>query len=83
MIVCSCNGFSDSDVRRVCGGETGRCARRVADVYAHLDCRAECGICTRTVLGLMRAATGPDRPRHAPHEGMPCDDCPRDMRQGR
>jgi bacterioferritin-associated ferredoxin len=79
MIVCSCNGFSDADVRRVCCGEGGQCAKRVAEVYAHLDCRAECGTCTRTVLGLMRAADSADTPRHAPKEPAHCADCPRDM----
>ena len=47
MIVCSCNVFSDHQVRSV--------ARRprMSEVYACLGCSAQCGRCAHTIKRIM------------------------------
>jgi bacterioferritin-associated ferredoxin len=62
MIVCSCNAFSDHQVRSAVAQE----ARRISQIYACLRCRAQCGRCAHTIKRIMdeacRSATGsPDR----------------------
>src|SRR6516162_4814305 len=43
MIVCSCNVFSDHQVRSVVAKEARR--PRMSEVYAGLGCSAQCGRC--------------------------------------
>lgn len=52
MYVCSCNGLTDHDVRDAVGNG----ATRPGEVYAHCQCRAQCGNCVPTVLCLLRQA---------------------------
>src|ERR1700751_4831761 len=47
MIVCSCNVFSDHQVRSVVAKETRR--PRVSEVYASIGCSAQCGRCAHTI----------------------------------
>jgi bacterioferritin-associated ferredoxin len=49
MIVCSCNAFSDHQVRSVVAEE----ARRMSQVYACLGCRARCGRCAPAIKRIM------------------------------
>ena len=60
MIVCSCNVFSDHQVRSAVGKD----ARRMSQVYACLGCRAQCGRCAHAIKRIM------DETRHSPH-GFP------------
>jgi bacterioferritin-associated ferredoxin len=65
MIVCSCNVFSDHQVRSAVAQE----ARRMSQVYACLGCRAQCGRCANTIKRIMdetgRSATGAAQRRAA------------------
>jgi bacterioferritin-associated ferredoxin len=55
MIVCSCNVFSDHDVRATLA--TGEAAPRTAgEVYDCLGCSAQCGRCARTIRRIMNEA---------------------------
>ncbi len=55
MIVCSCNVFSDHDVRATLS--TGDAAPRTAgEVYDCLGCSAQCGRCARTIRRIMNEA---------------------------
>jgi bacterioferritin-associated ferredoxin len=54
MIVCSCNVFSDGDVRACLEGPG--CPRTPAEVYRCLGCSPECGHCARTIRGIMDKA---------------------------
>jgi bacterioferritin-associated ferredoxin len=49
MIVCSCNVFSDHQVRSAVAQET----RRMSQVFAGLGCRARCGRCANTIKRIM------------------------------
>ena len=66
MVVCSCNVFSDTQVRAVvASGE----AARMSQVYASLGCVAQCGCCARTIKSIMdecrrRPLTERARDRH-------------------
>lgn len=51
MIVCSCNMFSDHQVRSVVANEDRR--PRMSEVYARLGCRAQCGRCTHAIKRIM------------------------------
>jgi bacterioferritin-associated ferredoxin len=55
MIVCSCNVFSDRDVRGALSSaeETPRTA---GEVYRCLGCSAQCGRCARTIRRIMDEA---------------------------
>jgi bacterioferritin-associated ferredoxin len=55
MIVCSCNVFSDHDVRNTMsvGDET---PRTTGQVYRCLGCSARCGRCARTIRRIMDEA---------------------------
>ena len=59
MIVCSCNVFSDRQVRSVVAKEPRR--PRMSEVYAFLGCSAQCGRCAHTIKRIMdeRRTTGP------------------------
>ena len=60
MIVCSCNVFSDRDVRGVlASGDEG--PRKVRDVYGCLGCSPKCGRCARTIHELLQQCRGEDR----------------------
>ena len=53
MYVCLCNALTNTQVGRAV--QDG--ARRPREVYAACGCRARCGGCTKTILGVIR-----DRP---------------------
>jgi bacterioferritin-associated ferredoxin len=50
MYVCLCNGLTDRQVRAAIAG--GAC--RLRDIYAGCGCKAQCGTCARTMMGLLR-----------------------------
>ena len=50
MIVCSCNVFSDTQVRAVLADAE---RPRMSAVYASLGCRAQCGRCAHTIKALI------------------------------
>ena len=54
MIVCSCNVFSDTQVRAVIAGSIE--APRMSRVYASLGCAAQCGRCAHTIKSLLDEA---------------------------
>ena len=55
MIVCSCNVFSDHDVRgALTAGEAP--PRTTCQVYHCLGCNAQCGRCARTIRRIMDEA---------------------------
>jgi bacterioferritin-associated ferredoxin len=56
MIVCSCNVFSDTDVRMVLANASA--PTRMSRVYASLGCAAQCGRCVQTIKSLMDDAAG-------------------------
>ena len=47
MIVCSCNVFSDAEVRSALAAAAQR--PRISRVYASLGCAAKCGGCVHTI----------------------------------
>ena len=51
MVVCSCNGLRERDVRTAARGGAG-CAK---SAYAALGCRAQCGQCLPFARDLVRA----------------------------
>lgn len=53
MIVCSCNTISDRTIRATRDGDPG-CAGRVAEVFARLDCRPQCGRCATSIRAILR-----------------------------
>lgn len=59
MIVCSCNVFSDSQIRAVISGSVER--PRMSQVYSSLGCAAECGRCAHTIKAIL------DEGPRAPH----------------
>jgi bacterioferritin-associated ferredoxin len=54
MIVCSCNVFSDHDVRSAVSGD-GKPVT-CGQVYGCLGCSAQCGRCARTIRKIMDEA---------------------------
>ena len=60
MYVCLCNALSDAQVAQAVRDG----ARRPRDVYAACGCRAQCGGCTKTILGAIRDGTTPDLAGH-------------------
>jgi bacterioferritin-associated ferredoxin len=67
MIVCSCNVFSDHDIRsavRAADEKPVTCGQ----VYGCLGCSAQCGRCARTIRKIMDEALRACEPDHA------CDD---------
>ncbi|MCO6415528.1 (2Fe-2S)-binding protein [Siccirubricoccus sp. KC 17139] len=52
MIVCLCNALTDRQLEQA----VAQGARRPREVYAACDCKAQCGTCTRMVLGMIRDA---------------------------
>jgi bacterioferritin-associated ferredoxin len=61
MIVCSCNVFTDHDVRATLstGGAT---PRTTGQVYHCLGCSAQCGRCARTIRHIMDEALATAEP---------------------
>jgi len=51
MIVCSCNVFSDAEIRTVVANSAGR--PRTSRIYASLGCAAKCGRCAHTVNAII------------------------------
>ncbi|UGV28891.1 bacterioferritin [Rhodopseudomonas boonkerdii] len=56
MIVCSCNVFSDHDIRKAVAG--AQPPRTPGQVYGCLGCSAQCGRCARTIKKIMDEALG-------------------------
>jgi bacterioferritin-associated ferredoxin len=54
MIVCSCNVFSDRDVRTAISGNEP--PRTAGQVYGCLGCSPQCGRCARTIRRIMDEA---------------------------
>jgi bacterioferritin-associated ferredoxin len=67
MIVCSCNVFTDQDVRSAVDAER---TRSISQVYGCLGCSAQCGRCARTIRRIMDEALGSAR-------AASCDGCGR------
>jgi len=57
MIVCSCNVFSDHDVRSAVTTAEDKPAT-CGQVYGCLGCSAECGRCARTIKTIIDDALG-------------------------
>lgn len=57
MIVCSCNVFSDRDVRTALDTAPARPAT-ANQVYGCLGCSPQCGRCARTIRRIMDEALG-------------------------
>jgi len=55
MIVCSCNVFTDHDVRATLADDQAA-PRSPSDVYGCLGCSAQCGRCLRTIRRIMDEA---------------------------
>jgi bacterioferritin-associated ferredoxin len=55
MIVCSCNVFTDHDVRATLS-VTEDAPRTTGQVYDCLGCSAQCGRCARTIRRIMDEA---------------------------
>jgi bacterioferritin-associated ferredoxin len=68
MIVCSCNVFSDHDVRETLKASE-KAPRTTCQVYHCLGCSAQCGRCARTIRRIMDEALAGAEP--------PC--CQRDL----
>jgi bacterioferritin-associated ferredoxin len=69
MIVCSCNVFSEKDVKKVlCNRDLSvRCVR---EVYHGLGCAPQCGRCASTIKSLIVEEEG----RISSPHGMPRED---------
>jgi bacterioferritin-associated ferredoxin len=57
MIVCSCNVFSDHDVRSTLSSGDN-VPRTTGQVYHCLGCSAQCGRCARTIRRIIDEALG-------------------------
>jgi bacterioferritin-associated ferredoxin len=55
MIVCSCNVFTDHDVRATLS-DSEAAPRSTGEVYHCLGCSAQCGRCARTIRRIMNEA---------------------------
>jgi bacterioferritin-associated ferredoxin len=55
MIVCSCNVFTDHDVRGTLSGDENA-PRTAGEVYTCLGCSAQCGRCAQTIRRIMDEA---------------------------
>lgn len=51
MIVCSCNVFSDAQVRSAIANSPRR--PRLSRIYASLGCAAQCGRCAHTLKAIL------------------------------
>ena len=59
MIVCSCNVFTDKDVREVLKGAAA--PQRARDVYTSLGCSPKCGCCAKTITDLIQERADAER----------------------
>lgn len=50
MYLCLCNALTDTRI----ADAIRQGARRPRDVYARCGCRAQCGRCTASILGVLR-----------------------------
>ncbi len=57
MIVCSCNCFTEAQVRESCTRSEGA-ARSTFEVYKCLGCSPKCGTCARTIRKIMDETLG-------------------------
>ena len=55
MILCLCNALTDTQL----ADAVAKGACRPREVYAACDCKAQCGSCTRTILGMIRDLASP------------------------
>lgn len=66
MIVCSCNVFTDHQLRSAVMKAT--CRPRMSQIYGHLGVSAQCGRCAHTIKRVMsempHCAIGPERDRN-------------------
>ena len=60
MIVCSCNVFTDQDVRGTLA-EGEATPRTAGEVYHCLGCSPQCGRCARTIRHIMNEALAAGR----------------------
>jgi bacterioferritin-associated ferredoxin len=67
VIVCSCNVFTDRDVRSAVGTPTP--PRSPGEVYGCLGCSPKCGRCARTIRKIMDEALT---------SAQACNGCPAD-----
>ncbi|MFC1460473.1 bacterioferritin-associated ferredoxin [Microvirga arabica] len=58
MIVCSCNTFSDGDVKACLSPGPG-CPRTPAQVYRCLGCSPKCGRCAPTIRSILTSQSAP------------------------
>lgn len=58
MILCLGNALSDTWI----ADAIRQGARRPCDVHARCGCRARCGRCTASILGVLRSTASPPRP---------------------
>jgi bacterioferritin-associated ferredoxin len=68
VIVCSCNNISEADIRRCASGAA--CRPSVAEVYAALGHRPNCGVCARTIKAIVADVTA------TAEHGESCSACP-------
>ncbi len=61
MIVCSCNVFTDHDVRATLAASEAA-PRSTGEVYQCLGCSAQCGRCARTIRRIMNEALAAGEP---------------------
>jgi bacterioferritin-associated ferredoxin len=61
MIVCSCNVFTDHDVRATLSVNDAA-PRTTGEVYHCLGCSAQCGRCARTIRRIMDEALATAEP---------------------
>jgi bacterioferritin-associated ferredoxin len=54
VYLCLCNALTDRQVKQAVADPA---AQRPTDVYAACGCRAQCGACVKTLLGLLREKT--------------------------
>jgi bacterioferritin-associated ferredoxin len=55
VYICLCNGLTDCRIQQAVAAGAGR----PKEVYAACGCKAQCGGCTRTILGLIREGQAP------------------------
>jgi bacterioferritin-associated ferredoxin len=70
MIVCSCNVFSDNEIRRAMASAVR--PPRVSQVYACLGYARQCGRCARTIRKIMHEACAAPVINPAPGQAHRC-----------
>ena len=64
MIVCSCNVFSENEIRRALASAVR--PPRVSQVYGWLGYARQCGRCARTIRKIMHETCAPPSDRPCP-----------------